>query len=153
MSKLTILIQYKLREEEKVYLTELTPEEYFDLELDEQVGIDCVPLYNHAIDYISVELEKIESTKISIADSEAQYIEITTEIFWDYGKSFLIERTEKDRDRVYNLRIINFRLSDSPIVDEIVRFETEDEFSFPILRSHVLITTHEDGSQSEEVLP
>jgi DNA primase len=61
-----ISIEYKLNDSSQWHFVDFSPEEYFDLDPDEEVAWDCVPEYNHAIDYLDVDLDNRLQTIITI---------------------------------------------------------------------------------------
>lgn len=46
MKDITITIKYKLSHSEEWYIVDFLPNEYFDLEPNEQIEWDCVPFHN-----------------------------------------------------------------------------------------------------------
>lgn len=153
MSQVHISIEYKLINSSQSHVVKLLPEDYFDLDPDEEIEWNCVPEYDHAIDYLDIDKTSILCTKISIIDSEAKITKIITETFWNQGENRIIERIDSGTAVSYWLMIIDIKLQDNPLIYEILRFERDEE-NLPKLCSHVLIKENEDGWQEEkEIYP
>jgi hypothetical protein len=153
MSQVHISIEYKLVNSSQWHLVKLLPEDYFDLDVDEEIEWDCVPEYDHAIDYLDIDKTSISCTKISIIDSKAEVTKTITETFWNQGKNRIIERIDKGQKVSYWLMIININLQDNPPISEILRFERDEE-NLPKICSHVLIRENENGCEEEkEIYP
>jgi hypothetical protein len=145
--QMQISIEYKIKESTEWKAITLSIDEYLDLEPDEEIE-DCIPLYDHAIDYLDVDRKSISNTKLIVREANGQ-LEITTETFWNQGNNRITERTDSG-PKSYWLMIIEIKLKDIPPTWEILRFEKED--GIPKLCYHVIIQENEDGSQSETVV-
>ena len=142
--QMQISITYKVKESTKWEMITLSPNEYLDLEPDEEIE-DCIPIYDHAIDYLDIDRKSISNTKLIVREANGQQ-QVTTETFWNQGENRLIERTDSGLKSSW-LMIITIKLKDIPLTWEILRFERED--SIPKLCYHVFIQENEDGSQTE----
>lgn len=143
-----IIIQYKLDGENLWKTFNITPEEYFDLEEDELIEVDSVPIHNHAINYIEDCLNKITNTKIVISDENTRRKRIITTTYWNNQENSIIERLDFDNDFCdYNELIIEGKIKDSPPVFEVMRVVRENDVLIPIY--HGFITEMDDGSQVE----
>jgi len=57
-NQITIEIQYLIYNHQQLQSFFLSPFEYFDLEEDEQIELDCCPKFNHAVEYINGNKQK-----------------------------------------------------------------------------------------------
>jgi hypothetical protein len=142
--QMQISIEYKVKELTEWKTVALSVDEYLDLGPDEEVE-DCIPLYNHAIDYLDIDRKSILNTKLIIREANGQQ-EVTTETFWNQGENRITERTDSG-PKSYWLMIIDIKLKDILPTWKIMRFEKED--GIPKLCYHGFIQDNEDGSQSE----
>jgi hypothetical protein len=143
-NQMQISIAYKVKESTEWEMITLSPDEYLDLEPGEEIE-DCIPIYDHAIDYLDVDRKSISDTKIIVREANGQQ-QVITETFWNQGENRIIERTDSGFKSFW-LMIIEIKLKDTPPTWEIMRFERED--SIPKLCYHDLIQENEDGSQTE----
>ena len=93
-TNIQIAIEYKLNNSLHWQSVELTPSEYFDLEPDENIELDCIPKYNHAIEYLNLQPEQIVATKLILVDQTVESKRSIVERFWNAGENRLIERTD-----------------------------------------------------------
>ena len=149
MSTVTIRIEYKLLNSEQWHSVIFSPNEYFDLDSDEEIEWDCVPIHNHAVDYLDVDYSLIQYTKSTIVDSKLSVTCITTETFWNSGKNRIIIFNVFS-STPFRQTIIECQIKNNPPTWEILRYREENNFS--ILSYHGLIIDKEDGSQDEQII-
>ncbi len=139
---------YFLYEDEKDWVSKnLLPEEYFDLDGGETIEIDCVPIHNHAVEYLNLNRERVKATKIVLEDSRFNNQCIITESFWNNQKNRVIERTDIESKGQETEIIIESEISVSPPITEIFRFTKDGEVLAPIY--HGFIQTNPDGTEDE----
>ncbi|KAF3888121.1 MULTISPECIES: hypothetical protein [Nostocales] len=147
---LEIFIDYKIANEPQWHTVEMSPEEYFDLNLldeDEELVWNSVPEYNHAIEYLDVEPSLVSHTRLRIKDSTIQKFLTITTTFWHHGQNFIIERSDKESGEP-EIVIINTKLQEAPTVWEIMKFHKKNDLTE--LEFHTFIRDNEDGSQTEK---
>lgn len=144
-----ITIQYQLKDNNNWLTVELTPDEYFDLELDEEVELNSIPRYNHAIEYLDVEQHRILATKITLIDEKTKSKRLIIERFWNQGKNRLIECTDTGSNPYWEM-ILEIQANQKPPLWEIVRLGRENGIVTPSY--HGLIQDNDDGSQTETVI-
>jgi hypothetical protein len=147
-----IIIKYKLNNEEKWRIIDIPPEEYFDLEEDEIVEVDCVPMYLDPIDYIDENPERITNTKAIIVDEDCGKKIIMTTTYWNNHKNSIAEvmkfdkatkeKMDFDNDCYYYELILDKQLQDDPLVYEIIRITKKGDSLIPVYHS---ITKMVDG--------
>ncbi len=145
-SSIKITISYKLNHSNYWEYISLNPHDYFDLEPDEKITLDCIPQYNHAIDYLNIDRTEISATKLSIIDENIENKSVIIEKFWHEGKNRLIERQDFG-DSPYWEMILEQELSQNPAVWEVMRLGKEDEVI--VLLYHGFLQDNDDGSQTE----
>jgi hypothetical protein len=151
MSNIQIVIEYQTYSDGFTKSIKVLPEDYYDLDPDEEPSMkDSVERYNHAIDYLDVPAESIKQTKLTIIDLEIENQKISNTIYWNSGKNFAIQSYSIREGKTSLITIISLRVSDSPMIDEILRFVNIEEFDVPKLAFHVQIETHSDGTQTEK---
>lgn len=146
-NKVNIFIEYRLVDSLTWESINLSPEEYFDLEEGEEISENCVPQYDHAVDYLDIEITNVSNTRIKIENFQNKTTEIITETFWNHGKNCLIESTTTNPKEVSWMIILSIQRQDNPKIWEILNFEREDDL--PKLCYHGIIQDNEDGSQDE----
>jgi hypothetical protein len=150
LTSIRITLEYKLVDCDKWKSIILSPENYFDLESDELVGLNSLPFYNHAIDLIthdfSIQKESILATKIHLLDEASKQERFITESFWNYGRNRLIERSDRG-DVPYTEIILEMLVSEVPEVWEILRCDRLSGILTPSY--HAKIQEHENGAQTE----
>lgn len=149
---LQIFIDYRMNNSSQWQTVEFSPEEYFDISLDENIEWNSVPEYNHAIEYLNIDTKLVVNTRIRINDSNFGDMTTITTTFWNQGKNFVLERTDKETkvSSYYCLLITNILLQEDPSISEIMRFKKIDgvlEIEF-----HSFIQDNEDGSQTEKIV-
>lgn len=144
-SNISIKLEYMLLDSNIWASVTLLPEEYFDLDPDEEITLDCVPKYNHAIDYL--DCDKVCNTRLEISDLSTKATRGITETFWNDGKNRIIERIDKGSGLDYNEMILEITVSESPLTWEIVRLHRQDGLLIP--NYHGYITKNADGSETE----
>lgn len=149
-SNILVKIKYKLFEKETWQTLILSTKEYFDLEEGEQIEVNSVPFFNHAIDYIKQDKEKIEITKIIIEEKDSNKQLIISEVFWNDQNNRIIERTYSNTNIIEQLLITETQIQQNPLVYEIIRATRKDGVLFP--EYHGFITEQKDGSQTENRL-
>jgi hypothetical protein len=145
-SNVKIEIYYQLIDSRDWIFLELTPDEYFDLEPDEKVELDCLPRYNHAIEYLDVENEQVIATKIILIDEILQAKRSIVERYWNHGRNRAIERTDIGEYPYWEM-ILEVQVSANPPLWEIIRLAREDGVITPLY--HGFIKDNNDGSQTE----
>jgi hypothetical protein len=153
---LAIEIQYKIHNSPDWHSLDLTPEQYFDLEDNEPIEIDCIPRYNHAIDYLKDlnlwQKKTIIVTRINLIDFSKKEQRQITERFWNQGKNRIIERIDLDLGTFhtkYNEILIETQIKENPSQWQIMRLNRQDGIISPIF--HGLIEENSDGSESENL--
>jgi hypothetical protein len=149
MKNISITIEYKFINSSEWHNLEFSPDEYFDLDPDENVEWDCVPFYNHAIDYLDVDKSIVQYTRETIIDLKAGVTSIATETFWNNGENRIIT-TNTSGNYLWKETIIEIKLQDYPPTWEILRYAEKENQS--VLSYHGLITDNEDGSQDEKII-
>jgi hypothetical protein len=147
-NSVSINIKYKLIHEQSWVNIDLTPQEYFDLEEYEDIETDSIPLFNHALDYIKTDKEKVEITQIIIHDSAKQAQITITETFWGNQDNRIIERIDVGTVEEGELIIVESKIKDIPLIYEVIRFNRKEGILVP--EYHGFITQNADGSESEE---
>ncbi|MBE9165303.1 hypothetical protein [Tychonema sp. LEGE 06208] len=146
----SIFIDYKLINDTQWHTIEMSPENYFDLYLDETIRWDCVPKYDKVIDYLNVDRKQVSNTTLRIIDDEASVTKIITTTFWDQGENTIAERLVRGLEKSYWLMVITTKVQDNPAVWEILRLQKENDV--PIVEFHSFITDNEDGSETEKII-
>lgn len=144
----SVNIKYKLIHEQFWVNIDLEPQEYFELEEHEEIEVDSIPLFNHALDYIKTDKDRVEITQILIHDSVKQAQIIITETFWGNQNNRIIERIDTGTNEEGELIIVESKIKDIPLVYEIIRFNRKEGILVP--EYHGFITQNADGSESEE---
>ncbi|MEG4013604.1 MULTISPECIES: hypothetical protein [unclassified Microcoleus] len=146
----SIFIDYKLINDTQWHTIEMSPENYFDLYLDEKIRWDCVPKYDKVIDYLNVDRKQVLNTRLRIIDNEASVTKIITTTFWAQGENTIAERLVRGLEKLYWLMVITTKVQDNPAVWEILRLQKENDV--PIVEFHSFITDNEDGSETEKII-
>ena len=149
MDNVSIKIEYKLSNSDKWYLVEFLPDEYFDLEPNEEVEWDCVPLYNDTLDYLDIDKTLVKFIKTTIIDIENNISQVFTETFWNQGNNRIIE-TNITGSKLYQETIIDIKLKNDPPTWELLRYTKEN--NLPKLSYHGFFKDNDDGSQEEEII-
>lgn len=145
-SDMHITIEYQLIDSTNWDCLELTPEDYFELELDEKIDLDSIPKYNHAIDYLDLERNQIQATKLILTYEATKAKHCIIERFWNQGENRLIERIDSGVNPYWEM-ILEIQISQEPLLWEIVRIGREDGIMKPLY--HAFIQDNKDGSQTE----
>lgn len=146
----SIFIDYKLINDTQWHTIEMSPENYFDLYLDEKIRWDCVPKYDKVIDYLNVDRKQVLNTTLRIIDDEASVTKIITTTFWDQGENTIAERLVRGLEKSYWLMVITTKVQDNPAVWENLRLQKENDV--PRVEFHSFITDNEDGSETEKII-
>ena len=150
---LRILIEYKLNNSSEWHTVELSTEEYFDMDMideDEEISWNCIPEYDHAIEYLDINSSSVSNTSIIISDRESDTNRVIKTTFWNNGQNQIIERIDKCSGISSYLMITNTKLQEEPSVREIMRFSrTNDVLE---IKFHSFIRDNEDGSQTEKII-
>jgi len=125
----------------------ISPEEYFDLEQGEEIDWDCVPRYNHAIDYLEVGKVALRNTRLTIVDPGAGVTKQINETFWNSGKNRAIERTDKGPQIDYWELILEVSANEASETWEILRLDRSEGVMTP--NYHGFIQRLDDGSEVE----
>jgi hypothetical protein len=124
VNNISVHIKYKLKDVDLWHEKNLAYSEYFDLEENEEPALDSVPIYMHAIEYLTEPSTNIEFTIISIVDKKSNNQLEIKETFWNKGKNRIIERVDKiQNDIVFNEIIIQIAHTERKI--ETIRFERQ----------------------------
>jgi hypothetical protein len=132
---------------------ELTPQEYFDPDLDKPLDIDSVPRHDHALAYLNAESSKqITLTRMIVENrSQQKQREIAT-TYWNEGKNWAAEVKEiHNGNLAYWELILNTLVSDNPEVWEVLRLGRED--GLLTVYSHSVIERRSDGSELDNPIP
>jgi len=148
-SRIQISIEYKLVDNSCWESLELTADEYFDLEPDERPELDSIPKYNHALDYLNLESQRVSATKISLIDENMAAKRLIVEKFWNGGKNRLIERTDAGKNPYWET-ILEVLVSETPPLWEIIRIGREKGIMTPWY--HGFIEDKNDGTQKEVLI-
>ncbi len=143
---LRIAIGYKTSESDAWVSVVLSPEEYFDIEPDEVVGLNSVPKHNHGIDYLALDRLSVTTTKITLTDLRSGSSRVMQESFWNNGQNRVIERTDSGDDEYWEM-ILDTHPDGSPLQREILRLVRRDGVVTPIY--HGFFRQNQDGSKSE----
>jgi len=143
-----INISYKLDGQNIWKSFNLSPYQYFELDDGEEIEFDSIPKYNHAIDYIEDNVEKVVATKIIISNESKKSNRTITTTYWNEQKNSITERIDINEGIQENEIIIEIRINDTPSIYEIIRVIRRDDALLPIY--HGFITDCNDGSQKEE---
>ena len=149
MNNITITIEYKFRNSEQWHSVEFSPDEYFDLDPGEKVEWDCIPFYNHTIDYLDIDKSLVQYTRSTIVDIEANVTRIFTETFWNQGENRITESSISGSSSWWET-IIEIKLDENPSTWEILRYTKKN--NLPKLSYHGLIKDKDDGSQEEKII-
>jgi hypothetical protein len=109
--------------------------DYFE-EDTEDLDWDDTPRYNHAIEYLDVEPEKVACTWLELFDREGNLREVIKESFWNRGKNRVIESINYTDDE--SLLIIQIQIQDNPVTWHTMRFARRDEVIIPLYHSQVV---------------
>jgi hypothetical protein len=146
-----VILEYRLLGESVWRRLPITPSEYFDADYisdDEELDIDDVPLYAHAVQYLNLDSSLVENTKLSLINSRAGKATTIIETFWNGGANRVIERKDvvHDREQYWEL-IIDSQIPGPVLTNDIMRIGRKE--GVLVVLSHVMITTKVDGSQME----
>ncbi len=147
-----VQIQYHLVGISELCIMELQPEEYFDLKYqddDEELSLDSIPIYNHAIEYLGFENHIVLRTKTLLEDDKSHDFIETNEIFWNDGENRIIENISSIKSIRDQLFMVSIQDKKTPLKTEIIRFLNGDMLE---LEYHGIITNEIDGSQSEIII-
>jgi hypothetical protein len=148
-------IQYLLKEHQEWNCFKLSPQEYFDLEENETIELDCVPQYAHALDYLreyytKIDLTQILVTRIILIDFLNKKQRQINERFWFNSQNRLIERIDLDLTQ-FQIQdheiIIETKINNNPPQWEILRLNQQNQMINPIF--HSFIQENPDGSETE----
>ncbi|MGB0386415.1 MAG: hypothetical protein ACPGWR_16515 [Ardenticatenaceae bacterium] len=145
-SSVQITLKYKTVTNPDWLFLDLAPQEYFDLEPEEEVEIDSIPEYNHAIDYLALDSREIDTTVLILTDEEQETRRAITETFWNHGQNRLIERVDSGTNPYWEM-ILEVQTGQTPPTWEVLRVCREDGAMKPIY--HAFIRDNHDGSQIE----
>jgi hypothetical protein len=155
IDNVNIEIQYLLKTSQEWQSFKLDSAEYFELEIDETIELNCIPKYNHAIDYITehdfnINSQEILATKIILIDFRAKKQRQIQERFWHNAQNRLIERIDLDLTQ-FQIQdheiIIETKINNNPPQWEILRLNQQNQMINPIF--HSFIQENPDGSETE----
>ena len=125
-ASLKISIAYQLTDSAVWHLLELTPNEYFRLEPNENTHLRSSPKYKHAFQYLSLESDRLSGTKIILTDNASKAKSYIVERFWNNGKNRLIEKTDIIGQQIYGETILEIMIGKEPLLWEIVKVIRQD---------------------------
>ena len=144
INNISIEIQYLINNSPELKSYQLSPNDYFDLEENEAIEIDCCPKYSHACEYIKEKdnslVNDILFTKILLTDLGKKEHRQITEKFWNKGQNRIIERIDIDLIQfkiIYNEIIIETLINVNPNKWEIIRLERNNQIMQPIFHSFI----------------
>lgn len=142
-----IFITYRKEAAQAIERRQLREAEYFDLaslEPGESLGIESVPRWNHAYEYLDCARGELTFTELSIHEVDSENTISIREEFWANGRHCSIERHDVP-EREYPKLILELQTGARETT--VVRFVREG----PVLRpvSHVRLEDQPDGSQIE----
>jgi hypothetical protein len=146
---LTIAIDYLLIGSDAWQTRTLEVGNYFDLEPDELADLDSCPYYNHAIDYLDLSLEQVQSTHLTLVNLKTHDQRVIVEKFWNQGKNRIIERTDLGQTP-YSETILEIQISETPPVWEVLRLSRDNGSLTPLY--HAFLQDNTDGSQTETIV-
>lgn len=155
IDNINIEIEYCLKNSQEWLSFKLNSSQYFELEINETIELDCVPKYNHAIDYIieynsNINGQEILATKIILIDFHTKKQRQIQERFWHNSKNRIIEKMDLDLTQ-FQIQdhevIIETKISDHPPQWEILRLTKQNQIMTPIF--HSFIKENPDGSETE----
>ena len=154
MNGIDVKIQYRRFGSDEWHLLQLTPEEYFELEVNEIPSLESIPVHNHIIEYIGVEASKIRNTMVLVSDAIAKKSYSISEVFWNDGLNRVIERVDKDLisdvPQVQWELIVNTVVASEDVATpglEVLRLSRESGFVVPTF--HGFYKRNQDGSEVE----
>src|SRR5262245_39444008 len=147
-----VTLEYKLIGQADWAAHPFQGEQYFDpdyLDPGEDPAIDDVPMYDRAIDYLSVPGSLVEKTRLKIRDLLRNEGRTIAETFWNGGRNVIVERTDyKSDEPSYWEVIIECQIADKPLTLEIIRIGRDE--GVPCIYLHTYVTDQDDGSQTEQ---
>ena len=143
-----VKIEYRILGEDYSRHVNLASVEYFDLNEAEEITIDCIPKYDHAIDYLDLEPHQIQSTVLRLSDN--QNTRLITEFFFDDGNSRVIERTDFTDQESYAETILDILLKDSPLTYMVIRLDKTKGILQP--NYYGIIKRNSDGTEEETLM-
>jgi hypothetical protein len=146
---LAITVNYLLIDSDSWQTRTLDVGHYFDLEPDEPVDLDSCPQHNHAIDYLDLYPEQVQSTHLTLVNLKTHDQRVIVEKFWNQGKNRIIERTDLGQTP-YSETILEIQISETPLVWEVLRLSRDNGSLTPLY--HAFLQDNTDGSQTETIV-
>lgn len=145
---LEISISYWFQGEDVEHCLQLSPPEYFDLDDRELPDIESVPIYDHAIEYVSECDRPVGATLLTISDSNTGRKLMIQEGFWCNGENCIIRRQDFENCQLtYEETIQDLLVEKEPECRRITRVGWH--LGRPIIFSDVNITRKIDGTEVE----
>lgn len=127
---------YKLIDNNKWKELHITPEEYFDLDKDEEIEIWSAPNKMELIDYIEKEKDKVILIKVTIKNDKNNEALIFKQTFWNNQNNSFYETIENNKTSELILSSL-VNNNQEEMVTEIIRFSRKDGFFRPTLHSFI----------------
>jgi hypothetical protein len=149
-NKVNIEIEYLIRSSKKWKSLDLVPEEYFDLEYNEDTAfdVDSLPKYDDVNQYLKVENQNLECTFVTLENIASKAKRTIKTTFWNEGENQFTEVKQSKDNQSHHEIIYSAQVKKNPIVYEILRCTNKGDIFYPTY--HGFITDNPDGTQSEE---
>jgi hypothetical protein len=143
-----IKIMYKLKNDDAWTTLQLTPEQYFDPDLEEEVegenyDIDSVPIFLDIRDYLKEPYENITNINVFLKDIGKNAEISFYYTYWNDGKNSLVERKDNISSESYHLIIICLTIAQYTY--EILKFLEENGIMRPIVHTHYFDSPNESN--------
>jgi hypothetical protein len=148
-SDIQVTIDYKLINSDRWESVEISPDVYFELDPGEEIELNSIPRYNHAIQYLNLAPKTILITKLTLVDKLRNNERLIVETFWNNGENRVIERIDRDSHPYWEM-ILESKISNSPPLWEILRLGRQDGCLTRLY--HGFIQESNDGSQTETLI-
>ncbi len=142
---MSVTIEFLLRGQSEFIRKEISYNEYFDLEENEEMDIDSIPRFSQPYLYLNTNIEEILFVVI--------YFEINNEtrIFkqtiWNNGNNILTERNDIGREN-YKEIILSIKINENADLYETIRLFVGDNFIVPTY--HSFIHSDKNGKEIEK---
>lgn len=148
---INIKIEYLIRGSNKWKTLNLTPEEYFDLEYNEDTDfdVDSLPKYDDVFQFLNIESKNLEYTFVTLENKASKAKRTIKTTYWNEGENQFTEvKQQTGSTHLHHEIIYSAQVKKNPVVYEILRCINKEDVFFPTY--HGFITDNSDGSQSEE---
>ena len=142
---MSINFEYLLKGQSQFLSKEFSPEEFFDLEEDEEIEIDSVPKFSQPYLYLNIKIEEILLVILVIAINNEK--RIFKQTVWNNGNNILTERVDIGREN-YKELILSVKIDEGTDLYETIRFFVGDNFTVPTY--HSFIHSDENGKEVEK---